>query len=34
MVRANGFLITPADAGEQPAGTTLPALLWRDFHLR
>ena len=34
MVRANGFLITPADAGEQPAGTILPALLWRDFHLR
>lgn len=34
MTRANGFVIAPGDAAEIPAGTELPALLWRDFQFR
>jgi molybdopterin molybdotransferase len=34
MTRANGFVIAPAEAREIPAGTDLPALLWRDFQYR
>jgi molybdopterin molybdotransferase len=34
LVRANAFVITPAGAHSLEPGTEVPALLWRDFHLR
>jgi len=34
MIRANGLVVTPAAGANLPAGATVPALLWRDFHLR
>jgi len=34
MIRANGLVVTPAAGADLPAGATVPALLWRDFHLR
>ena len=34
LARANGFVVTSVGCGEQPAGTRLPAILWRDYHLR
>jgi len=34
MSRANAFVITPGGAHALEAGTRVPTLLWRDFHLR
>lgn len=34
LSRANGFLITPAGSGDIAPGAELPALPWKDFHLR
>jgi molybdopterin molybdotransferase len=34
LVRANGFVVTSVGCGDLEAGQTVPALLWRDFHLR
>jgi molybdopterin molybdotransferase len=34
LIRANGLLITGAEGADLPVGARLPALLWRDFHLR
>jgi hypothetical protein len=31
LARANGFVVSPADARDPGQGTRLPALLWKDF---
>lgn len=34
LSRANAFIVTPAEAGPMRPGQRVPAVLWKDFHLR
>jgi len=34
MIHANGLVVTPAGGADLAVGATVPAMLWRDFHLR